>query len=185
METGNIVTISVGTITIVSVLGYLIRFSIDKFFAFKEKNYESQLNIKVKEFETKLSQVLPERIIVIKTIFQHIIEVERQASNFVNQQGDEKMLLESYNNIKKEFYLNEFYFNSSQRTIIKKIINEFFACYADMYTFHQYGDVQYLSQDARKEKFEFSKNARSTLDFEIPKIKEELIQEIQTYYQIT
>ena len=54
----------------------------------------------------------------------------------------------------------------------------------DMSTFHNYGDIQFLSIGERKEKFEFSKNARDTLYKEIPTIKEELIQEIQNYYQI-
>jgi hypothetical protein len=184
METGNIITISVGTISIVSIFGFLCKFLIEKYFSFKEKNYENKLDIKVREFETKLSQVLPERINTIKRIYQLLIELERQVASFVSQQGDEKLLLDSYNTMKKEFYLNEFYFNSTQRIIIKNIINTLFSCYIDMDAFHRYGDIQYLSIDEKREKFKFSKNAQDTLYQELPKIKEELIHEIQDYYQI-
>jgi hypothetical protein len=184
METGNIITISVGTLSIVSFLGFLGKFTIEKYFSFKEKNYENKLDIKVKEFETKLSQVLPERITTIKRIYQLLIELERQVASFVNQQGDEKLLLDSYNLMKKEFYLNEFYFNTTQREIIKNILNILFSCYCKMDTFHRYGETEYLSIDEKREKFKFSRDAQDALYKALPKIKEELIHEIQEYYQI-
>jgi hypothetical protein len=174
MEIGNIITISVGTISVVSVVAYLLKFSIERFFIFKEKDYANKLDIKIKEFETKLSQILPERIIIIKSLFKLIIEIEQNAHDFVNLKGDENRLLEDLRKLKNEFYTNEYYFTN----------NEFEDCWVNTSLFINYGDARELTEEKNKERFQFAKNARFALRTEIPKIKEEFIHEIQQYYLI-
>jgi hypothetical protein len=180
----NLISFSVGTISISVIIVHLVKFLIERYFAFKEKGYESKLNEKLKEFETKLTHILPERIVIIKNIYKLIIVLEGNTWRYVNQIGDESKVTDALDNLKNEYSLNEFYFSNNQRQLIKNIIKEFVSCWADFVTYEHYGSWNDLPIDLKREKAEFSKSARKSLDNEIPRIKEDLIREIQSYYLI-
>ena len=181
----DLLTYSVGTISAITLIGFLGKFTIEKYFTFKEKSYEKKLDLKIKEFETKLSNVLPERIHVIKSVFRLMIYLETSTWTFLNVNSDDKDVIKALNDFKNEFFLNEFYFSPSQRETITKIIKEYTNCWIDFSTHKEYGEWQSLSVEHKKEKAEFSAAARNAFRIEIPKIKEELIKQIQDYYLIS
>jgi hypothetical protein len=183
MEPNGIITISISTLTF-AVFAFLGRIAIKEYFSFKEKNYENKLDTKLKEFETKLSNILPERILVIKSIYKILIKLQNETMYFIGVNDPGKELLATLNEFELEFALNEFYFNSNQREVLNRLIKEFTNCYIEFSTYKNYGDWQTLSQEEKKEKFEYFRNARNIFQKEIPKIKEEFIELIQRYYLI-
>lgn len=178
---------TVSSTAILTVLGYLGKRVFETYFERKGQEFKSNLDRNLKDFEAQLknashkfSSLHNEQSVIIKELYRLIVQLEFSTTGYLNFKGEESKLLKDLNELKLFYYTTEIFFSDDVNERTKKILTTFIGIWADYSTHLNFGEWKYLEIEQKKEKANFSKIARDSLQNEIPLLKNQLKEELQT-----
>lgn len=183
--------ISIGSISIASLVAFLgksyfkwqLRLRTAEFQARLNNEtelFKANLNIESAKFQVQFTKLHEDRALIIKQMYEYVVKLEEELFTYLNlKSNNESELIESYNTLLKYHKNNEIVFEEEISSLVYDLIFAFKECWVD-YSIHlNFGDWHYLELDQKKEKAEFSKNAREKFKTDIPKLKKALRDEFR------